>query len=1003
MRVASRIIVCSLTLLLMPCQVLVLAGSGMADGSANRSDATLSMLGAATMPLVFTENRGQWDDRVGFRADAGGAAMWFTSDGAVYQFTRSLSNDDSDRDEYASRFTSPLPDSIQSMSIKASFVGANPSAAMFGVEMMEYKCNYFIGNDPDEWRTAVPNYRAIVYEDIYSGIDLKYYGNGAEMEYDFIVSPGADPSQIAVQYLGVRSLSVNDVGELVVETEWGEVIERRPVVYQLEGGSRKSIESEYLLTGHSSFGFSLSKGYDPALPLVIDPILSYSTYLGGTGEDQAHGIAVDGAGRACVVGYTASTDFPTVSALQSTISGTAVDVFVSQLNASGDALVYSTYLGGSAGDKALDVAVDDSGNVYVTGSTGSDDFPTVSAYQDTLASTTGDAFVAKISSDGSTLVYSTYLGGWSRDEGHGIAVDSSGDAYVTGWTRSSNFPTLGAYQGSRNGYYFDAFVTKLSGSGGALVYSTYLGGLSDDYAEGIAVDRSGQAYVTGYTSSIDFPTLGAYQDTHQGICDAFVTRLSSAGNELTYSTYLGGSEHDAGNSIAVDTSGSAYITGLTRSSDFPVEEAYQALIGDLADVFVTKLSGSGGALVYSTYLEGGSGSDDYGHGIAVDESGNVYVTGNHSTVTKLAASGNLVVYSTFLGGVGSDIAVDDLGNAHIVGNTKAMDFPIVRALQTYQGDWDAFVTRIGEGVDLDGDWIDDGVDNCLSLYNPSQQDSDTDSLGDACDNCPLDDNEDQTNSDADRVGDACDNCLYVDNDDQSDIDGDDVGDACDNCATIANFDQTDSNSDGFGDVCTFVEPAYPGGNVVIQFGSHMSLVIDSVDIGGEIQLIITVVEPPSDFPAYSYFPHIYYDVTSTAVLEGPINVCIPYDDSAIDPALEENITVQQWSGVEWSDITSSVDTSANVVCGVTSSLSPFMLARIIGSCCIPPTVGDCDQSGWVDITDIAVLIDHQFLTPWPLICEAEGDVDFSGVVDITDLSILIDNQFLTLTPLPPCP
>ncbi len=829
--------------------IVVLGQTSYAGSNRDYRPATIqaSSLTAAA-GLNFTENRGQWDERVQFRANAGGATMWFTNEGAVYQFTRSIPRDDAGLDDPTDRmdhFQDHEPDSVESIAIKASFVGANAAPRMTGMEMLDYKCNYFYGNDPNSWHTDVPNYRAIVYEDVYSGIDLKYYGNGKQMEYDFIVSPGADHSQISVRYEGAKSLSVNADGELVVETDWGEVIERRPVVYQVQNGTRKTIDAEYLLAGDNSFGFSLGKDYNPALPLVIDPVLSYSTYLGGSTRDEGYAIAVDSLGNAFITGLTRSIDFPTEGEYQTYQGGR--DAFVTKLNSSGSALIYSTYLGGSDDERGYGISVDGSGNAYITGYTGSTNFPTKGAYQATLLGPHGDAFVTKLNSSGNALVYSTYLGGGSDFEiGHGIAVDTSGNAHVTGHTASADFPTEGAYQTSHGGDIYDAFVTKLNSSGNALVYSTYLGGSNQEEGYGIAVDGSGSAYVTGYTRSANFPTKGGYQ-AFQGDADVFVTKLTSSGNDLVYSTYLGGSASDCGSGISVDNAGNAYIAGGTESINFPRQGAYQTFQSGWWDAFVTKLNGSGDALVYSTYL--GGGSIDYGFGIGVDSAGNAYVTGlTESTdfpteaecqtyqggrdvfVTGLNVSGSALIYSTYLGGSQNeanswaDITVDGAGSAYIASDVGSCEFPMANPFQdTCQGGGDVFVLKIGEGNDLDGDWIGDSIDNCPTVHNPTQANSDLDSHGNACDNCPYDDNEDQADSDEDGLADACDNCPDDHNPDQIDTDGDLLGDVCDdctdtdddgygdpgfdnicdpdNCPSVENPDQLDSDGDGAGDAC----------------------------------------------------------------------------------------------------------------------------------------------------------------------------------------------------------
>jgi len=411
---------------------ITLALALMAQASSDDVPVNLSISPFNQMPLSFTENQGQWDKRVQFRANACGAAMWFTTDGVYYQFTRRIpagqdphDPDDPRRRQMSTQVLSPEEpapsDSMQQLVIRTEFVGANPSPTIFGNDLMEYKCNYFIGDDPDEWHRNVPNYKAVVFADIYAGIDLKYFGNGKQMEYDFIVSPGADPNQIIVQYDGAKSISVNDAGELVVETDWGDVTELRPFVYQLDAHGCIPIKGRYVLFTDNTFGFDLGDRYDPALALVIDPVLSYSTYVGGSDMEMGEGIAVDGDGCAYITGLTSSTNFPTENPYQGTFQGGDWDVFVTKLSASGNSLVYSTYLGGGDRDENRAIAVDDNGCVYVAGTTRSTDFPTQNPYQ--TDQTDWDAFVTKLSASGSSLVYSTYLGGSGADYGEGIAVD----------------------------------------------------------------------------------------------------------------------------------------------------------------------------------------------------------------------------------------------------------------------------------------------------------------------------------------------------------------------------------------------------------------------------------------------------------------------------------------------------------------------------------------------------------------------------------------------------
>ena len=512
--------------------------------------------------------------------------------------------------------------------------------------------------------------------------------------------------------------------------------------------SRALIEAHYVLTASNQVRFAVDP-YDHTQPLVIDPVLFYSTNLGGSLVDVGRGIAVDSSGSAYVTGETSSTDFPTSNALQANLHG-MFNCFAAKLNAEGSALVYSTYLGGSNTDSCLGIAVDSSSNAYVTGETGSKDFPTVNPFQATNKAATAisgesTAFVAKLNSTGSALVYSTFLGGSTQDYGYGIAVDSSGSAYVTGWTLSTDFPTAHPFQATCNGCIQengDAFVTKLNPAGTALVYSTFLGGSSGGLGSGIAVDSSGDAYVTGSTSSTDFPTVNPLQATKHAVDGtAFVAKLNAAGSALLYSTYLGGSLTDNGASIAVDSFGNALVTGSTQSTDFPTMNPLQASLSGIGDAFVTKLNATGSALVYSTYLGGsqaaapGISISSAATSIAVDPSGNAYVTGEtdatdfptvnpiqstcracsagsgNAFVAELSSAGSALVYSTYLGGsffdYGYGIAVDSSGNAYVTGENDATDFPAASPIQASPGGIPkAFVVKIagspapGPGVTL---------------------------------------------------------------------------------------------------------------------------------------------------------------------------------------------------------------------------------------------------------------------------------------------------------------
>jgi hypothetical protein len=479
------------------------------------------------IPLSFEANQGQTDPAVQFLSRGSGYALFLTSQEAVLSLSKPVTP--------AATVGPAAVQPAQAEDVLClQLVGANPAPQVAGVDPLPGTTNYFIGNDPAQWRTNIATYGKVAYQDVYPGVDLVYYGNQQQLEYDFVLQPGANPGVIRLSCQGAQNVTLDAQGNLVLQTADGDVVEQAPVVYQDGAGGRQAVAGRYVLLGPDGVGFQVG-GYDASRPLIIDPVLSYATYLGGSGADSGSSIAVDASGSVYVTGSTSSLDFPTTpGALQTTADG-GYDAFVAKLNTTGTALVYSTYLGGNGDDYGYGIAVDASGNAYVTGSTSSWDFPiTPGALQPSNSSEyyITDAFVAKLNATGTALLYATYLGGTNNDCGYGIAVDGSGNAYVTGSTSSWNFPiTPGALQPtSGSDYYFtDAFVAKLNAMGTALLYSTYLGGNGDDSGYGIAVDASGNAYVTGSTSSLNFPTTpGALQTTLDGSGNAFVAEIAFA-------------------------------------------------------------------------------------------------------------------------------------------------------------------------------------------------------------------------------------------------------------------------------------------------------------------------------------------------------------------------------------------------------------------------------------------------------------------------------------------
>ncbi len=739
------------------------------------------------LPLSFEANQGQTHEQVKFLSRGRGYTLFLTGNEAVLAL-RGPAPARNDRGKRARPETAKLEDALRRTKVlrhpkdggvttaaeledneaasqavlRMKLLGANRNPQVVGLDELPGKSNYFIGNEANQWRTNVPHYARVEYQEVYPGINLIFYGNQRQLEYDFVISPGADPGAITLSFHGADAITF-DKSDLVLHTPAGEFIQRAPVIYQQEvNGKRKTVGGRYLLKRDHSIGFQLGS-YNPRLPLIIDPVLSYATYLGSSGDEGGQSLAVDSDGNVYIVGSVDSAGFPTTpGAFQTAFGGgrfgvLSGDAFVAKLNPDGSALLYSTYLGGSGSDQGNSIAVDINGNAYVIGSTRSTDFPTFAAFQAVLGGEV-DAFVAKLDAMGSALVYSTYLGGNEFERGFDIKVDPSGSTYLTGLTRSTNFPaSAGAFRTTLGGGTCsdgfssfpcaDAFVTKLNALGSALIYSTYLGGNDADNGSSIAVDSLGNAYVTGVTESTDFPLQGPFQPAFGGGSllfsgDAFVAKLNPDGSALIYSTYLGGNAVDSGVSIAVDSLGNAYVAGATGSLNFPVASPFQSNLNGIRDAFVTKLNAAGSALVYSTYL-GGSGADS-ATGIAVNGGGNAYVAGfttspdfpttkpvqpffgdDDAFLTKLNEMGSALAYSTWIGGSDADhashVAVDASGNAFVTGWTLSTDFPTTNPLQgTHSGGtFDVFVLKIDDMDPLPAATTAD-----LSLTKTSSRDDD---------------------------------------------------------------------------------------------------------------------------------------------------------------------------------------------------------------------------------------------------------------------------------------
>jgi hypothetical protein len=690
------------------------------------------------LPLSFEANVGQTSSDVEFIARGPRYTLFLTRAGAGITFS----------------------DASGAFAVHMRPLEIQHSVTLSGEDELPGRTNYIRGNDPAKWMTDVHTYGAVRYRNVYHGVDLIFEGANGKLEYSFILAPGSNERQVAMNIDGADNLAISKDGDLLIQTGGRTISFQKPIAYErgadrslhsTEESHRHFLEAKYVLD-HNRVRFRVS-GRHATRTLVIDPVLNYSTYVGGSSQDYGTNIVVDSSGNAYAAGYTSSVDFPTTAgAFQTACSacgGSIYDVYLLKLNATGSAVLYSTYLGGSSNDYAYGLFVDSAGHAYVVGQTSSADFPvTPGAYQTTCGGgcTNPDGFVTELNSSGSGLIYSTYIGGSGLDRVDAIVVDSSGNAYLAGGTQSSNFPvTLGVFQPTCNcALAADAFVAEMNPAGTSLIYASYLGGSLQDLAYSIAIDAAGNAFVTGYTDSSDFPvTTGAFQTTLNAPVGAFVSKVSPGATSLIYSTYLGGSSTDSsrvcyacGTSVLVDSNGNALVCGLTLETDFPTTPgAYQTILDGTAfghDAFVTSLNSSGTGLLYSTLI--GGKSDDGATSVAVDSSGNIYVRGNtlstdfpvtDGAVQKTSGGGydafvaqfdptlSKLLYSSYLGGGGNEfgmathnLALDSQSppNVFVTGYTSSTNFPTTKGVLqlTSYGENDAFITKFNAFAPLVG-------------------------------------------------------------------------------------------------------------------------------------------------------------------------------------------------------------------------------------------------------------------------------------------------------------
>jgi len=636
--------------------------------------------------LSFVENQGQWNESVLFGANADRIALSFGAGSITYSFSGDGVSQTGHEHTNRSKFK-----------MRASLMDFNPEVQVLGRDDLGYEINYMCGNDASAWRTGLRSYREIVYRDIYPGIDMVFKGDSRCLKYDFVVAPGADVSEIGIRLDGVETISLDNDGNLKIRTVRGVLTEKQPVVYQVRDGEKTIVPCEYVVLSGNAFGFNMPAGYDESVTLTIDPVITYATFFGGSNTDLPQAMVLDDEGNVYVAGQTMSQDFPLVNAPDDI--AVAWDAFVSKFSASGG-LVWSTYLGGSDEDWAYGVAVDNNGNVAVAGWTDSPDFPvTAGALFPVYGGGLTDGFVAKLNPDGDNLVFSTFLGSEFIEEIHSVACGNDGSIFVAGGTESPTFPVTDGSVGVIFTGIRMAFVARFSPLGDSLMYSNILGGEGEETAHGLALDDDGCAYVTGITNSDNFPLVSALDESYgDGEMDAFILKLSEAGDTLRFSTYLGGENVDYATAIAVDSLGQCYVTGFTRSIDFPTNVfAYDRIQRGGRDAFITSLTRAGNGFNYSTYY--GGRQNDIAHAIAVGDDQNVYITGStqssdfprynaidehlrgHTSafVASLDQWGWRPNYSTYLGSdtieTGRAIALTSSGNAMVAGITWGVGFP----------------------------------------------------------------------------------------------------------------------------------------------------------------------------------------------------------------------------------------------------------------------------------------------------------------------------------------
>jgi hypothetical protein len=707
--------------------------------------------------LGFIENAGQFSAQTRFKAQIGGNIYYFCSDKVACLILKRIISDYNPLYDNAGplfRLTPAYSISKEGQIITSHFEGANSNIAIKGENRLPHRTNYFFGKDPSNWRTNVKSYSSIVYMELYPGISLKYSINGPNLKYEYTIAPGADLSHIKLIYEGPKNIIVDADGNLVLGTELGTLLEKEPKSYQLVNGHIRPIALSYTIQPDGTIGFKSLGEYDHTLPLIIDPDLVFSTYLGGTSDETALAMACDSAGNSYITGYTTSWDFPIENAYDSGFNG-VWDIFVSKLSSSGDQLIYSTFLGGKDIEYAEGIVVDPEGRAIISGTTESATFPICNAFDSTYNGER-DIVVAKLSANGDSLQFSTFIGGTGSDNAFNIALAPDTTIIVSGYTSSTDIPVPAAYDGQINGS-SDAYLAHLSASGDSLINATYFGGSSSDYSDAIGLDSCGRLIIAGNTHSANFPVLNALDSTFNGGehgGDMFLAKFNGIADSLLFSTYFGGSSNEQPAGLAIDQTGNIYIAGSTSSNDFPLQSAYDThyhgrdVNGARNDGFVSKFTNAC-SLVYSTYL--GGIQDDVPCGIKVDQHQNAFIQGNTMSpdfpivdpidggffdgiysggayigdafLVELDSQGTEILYGTYIGGTGGDAgyasAMDQDGNPYISGYTWSRDFPLRYAFDdSIEGSGDIFALKFDRVLSAYDPIIPRSIDVLFSYPNP---------------------------------------------------------------------------------------------------------------------------------------------------------------------------------------------------------------------------------------------------------------------------------------------